>query len=63
MLYYSSTTTTQAILMMNYEGPAIVEQGSTIKFPYMVYDPFLQTTDITLNIYDEEENLYYTASL
>ena len=63
MLYYSSTTTTQAILMMSYEGPAVVEQGATIKFPYMVYDPFLQTTDITLNVYDEEGNLYHTAPL
>ena len=63
MLYYSSTTTTQAILMMSYEGPAVIEQGATIKFPYMVYDPFLQTTDITLNVYDEEGNLYHTAPL
>lgn len=63
MLYYSSTTTTQAILMMSYEGPAVVEQGATIKFPYMVYDPFLQTTDIALNIYDKEGNLYHTSPL
>ena len=63
MLYHSSTTTTQAILMMNYEGPEKVEEGATIVFPYMVYDPFLQTTDIKLNIYTEEGELYNSFSL
>ena len=63
MLYHSSTTTTQAILMMNYEGPEKVEEGTTLVFPYMVYDPFLQTTDINLNIYDAEGNLYSTFPL
>ena len=63
MLYYSSTTTTQAILLMNYEGPTNVEQGATLTFPYMVYDPFLQTTDIDLNIYNEDGSLYRSASL
>ena len=37
MLYYSSTTTTQAILLMKYEGPANVEQGATLVFPYLVF--------------------------
>ena len=63
MLYHSSTTTTQAILLMNYEGPEKVEEGATIVFPYMVYDPFLQTTDIKLNIYTEEGELYSSAPL
>ena len=58
MLYYSSTMTTQAILLMNYEGPEKVEQGATLTFPYMVYDPALQTTDIRLNIYNEDGILY-----
>ena len=63
MLYHSSTTTTQAILLMNYEGPKKVEEGATLIFPYMVYDPFLQTTDIELNIYNEEGELYSSAPL
>ena len=63
MLYHSSTTTTQAILLMNYEGPEKVEEGATLVFPYMVYDPFLQTTDINLNIYTEEGELYSSAPL
>lgn len=63
MLYHSSTTTTQAILMMHYEGPTEVEQGATLTFPYMVYDPFLQTTDVTLNIYAEDGSLYHTFPL
>lgn len=63
MLYYSSTTTTQAILLMNYEGPERVEEGETIVFPYMVYDPFLQTTDIELNIYNEQGTLYSSFPL
>ena len=63
MLYHSSTTTTQAILLMNYEGPSKVEEGATIVFPYMVYDPFLQTTDIQLNIYTEEGELYKSSPL
>lgn len=63
MLYHSSTTTTQAILMMNYEGAKEVEQGTTLTFPYMVYDPFLQSTDIVLNIYEENGDLYNTFPL
>lgn len=63
MLYYSSTTTTQAILLMNHEGPTTVEQGTTLVFPYLVYDPFLQTTDIALNIYSEDGELYTSSSL
>ena len=63
MLYYSSTTTTQSILLMDYIGPTNVEQGATITFPYLVYDPFLQTTDITLNIYEEDGTLYSSFPL
>ena len=63
MLYHSSTTTTQAILLMNYEGPEKVEEGATLVFPYMVYDPFLQTTSIQLNIYNENGELYSSSSL
>ena len=63
MLYHSSTTTTQAILFMNYEGPEQVEQGATLTFPYLVYDPFLQTTDISLNIYEEDGTLYSSFPL
>ena len=63
MLYHSATTTTQAILLMNYEGPDQVEQGATLTFPYMVYDPFLQTTDISLNVYEEDGTLYHTSAL
>lgn len=63
MLYHSSTTTTQAILFMNYEGPKEVEQGATLTFPYLVYDPFLQTTDISLNIYEEDGTLYSSFPL
>lgn len=63
MLFHSSTTTSQSILMMKYEGPKEVEQGTTLVFPYLVYDPFLQTTDISLNIYNEDNSLYHTAPL
>lgn len=63
MLYYSDSTTTQAILLMDYEGPTEVEQGATLLFPYMVYDPFLQTTDINLNIYEESGELYKSFAL
>ena len=63
MLYHSSTTTTQAILLMNYEGPEKVEEGATLIFPYMIYDPFLQTTDINLNIYTGEGELYSSTTL
>lgn len=63
MLYHSSTTTTQAILLMNYEGPSNVEQGATLTFPYMVYDPFLQTTDISLCIYNEDGSVYESFDL
>lgn len=63
MLYQSATMTTQAILMMNIEGPEVVEQGATLTIPYMVYDPFLQTTDVSLNIYNPDGTLYSHAPL
>ena len=63
MLYHSTSTTTQAILLMNYEGPEKVEEGATLIFPYMVYDPFLQTTAIKLNIYTEDGELYSSSPL
>ena len=63
MLYYSTTTTTQAILLMDHDGPEVVDQGTTLVFPYLVYDPFLQMTEIKLNIYDEDGNLYSSNSL
>ena len=63
MLYHSTSTTTQAILLMNYEGPEKVEEGATLVFPYMVYDPFLQTTAIKLNIYTEDGELYSSSPL
>jgi hypothetical protein len=43
---------------MDYEGPEKVEQGATLTFPYMVYDPILQNTEIALNIYNEDGSLY-----
>ena len=63
MLYHSATTTTQAILLMHYEGPENVEQGATLTIPYMVYDPFLQTTEINLNVYNEDGSLYHSTAL
>jgi hypothetical protein len=48
---------------MDYEGPTSVEQGATLTFPYLVYDPFLQTTDINLNIYEEDGTLYSSFPL
>lgn len=57
MLYYSPITTTQSILLM-YNGPKEVEQGATLTFPYMVYDPIQQLSDIVLNIYNEDGSLY-----
>ena len=60
MLYYSYN---QAILMLDYKGPKEVEQGATLTFPYLVYDPFLQTTEISLNIYNEDGTLYSTFPL
>jgi hypothetical protein len=48
---------------MDYEGPEKVEEGATLVFPFMVYDPFLQTTDINLNIYTEEGELYSSSPL
>ena len=63
MLYHSKTMTTQAILLMKYEGPSEVEQGATLTLPYMVYNPFLQSADIDLNIYGEDGELYRTTRL
>ena len=63
MLYHSATMTSQSILMMDNDGPDKVEQGTTLIFPYLVYDPHSQVTDITLNIYEEDGTLYKSLPL
>lgn len=43
------------------------QQGNVITIPYMVYNPFFETADITLSIYEEndinKENPYLTKAL
>lgn len=62
MLYYSDETTTQAILMMSNDIKEI-DQGETISFPYLVYDPFTENAQIELCIIDENGENYYCKEL
>lgn len=57
MLYTSSTMTDAAVLMLK---PATLEvsQGETLTLPYMVYDPFTESAEITLTILDKDGNVY-----
>ena len=56
MMYYSSTMTDQAVLI-NYVGNT-VKQGETLTIPYMCYDPFTQSMDVTLTILREGDIVY-----
>lgn len=38
-------------------------QGEVITVPYMVYNPFNETTEIELRVYNEDESLYSTKEL
>lgn len=57
MLYKSNTMTDAAVLMLD---PVSLEvnQGETLTIPYMAYDPFTESAEITLTIYDENGRVY-----
>ena len=38
-------------------------QGEIITIPYMVYNPFNQTTDVNLAILDSEDNIYFEKNI
>lgn len=57
MMWYSSTMTQSAVLMMNYDQTE-VNQGETISIPYIVYDPYSENVEITLSIIDESGATY-----
>lgn len=56
MMYYSATMTDQAVLI-NYSGGSI-QQGEILTIPYMCYDPFTQSMDVTLTILREGGIVY-----
>ena len=59
MLYTSSTMTDAAVLML---APSKLEvnQGETLTLAYMVYDPFTENAEITLSILNENDEVYGT---
>jgi hypothetical protein len=40
-----------------------IDQGETISFPYLVYDPFTENAQIELCIIDENGENYYRKEL
>lgn len=61
MIFTSSSMTDQAVLI-NYQGSEIT-QGDILTIPYMIYDPFTEDVEITLNIYNEDKALYSSKKL
>ena len=59
MLYTSSTMTDAAVLMLT-PSKLEVNQGETLALAYMVYDPFTENAEITLSIIDENDKVYGT---
>lgn len=62
MMWYSSTMTTSAILMMNFLQETAT-QGETLVIPYLVYDPFTQNVPITLSILDSNGDVYSSHNI
>lgn len=62
MMWYSSTMTTSAVLMMNFEKEKVT-QGETLVIPYLVYDPFTQNVPITLSILDSNGDVYSSHNI
>lgn len=62
LLYRSATEANPSILFMPY-GDEKIEQGTTLTFSYLVYDPNSGTADITLNIYNTDGGLYSSSTL
>jgi len=51
MMFRSDTMTDQAVLIMHKGGS--IQQGESLTIPYMCYDPFSQSMEVTLGIYSE----------
>lgn len=61
MLFYSQTTV-DPIILINYAATSCM-QGEILQIPYMVYHPYEENPEITLNIYDSNNSLYSTKTL
>lgn len=62
MMWYSSTTTQSAVLMMNFDKEQ-VDQGETLTIPYIVYDPYTENVEVTLDIIAEDGSTYYSKTI
>lgn len=61
MLFYSNETT-DAIVLIN-SNLTNATQGEILQVPYMVYDPYNEECEVTLNVYDAAGSIYSTKTI
>lgn len=61
-MMYVTDTMVDTFILSNFTQKSST-QGEIITIPYMVYNPFNETTEVTLNIYAEDTSNYFTKTI
>lgn len=61
-MMYVTDTMVDTFILSNFTQKEST-QGEIITIPYMVYNPFNETTEVTLNIYQEDKTVYFTKTI
>jgi hypothetical protein len=61
-MMYVTDTMVDTFILSNFTQKAST-QGEIITIPYMVYNPFNETSQVTLNIFQEDGELYFTKAI
>ena len=61
-MMYVTDTMVDTFILSNFTQKAFT-QGEIITIPYMVYNPFNETSQVTLNIFQEDGGLYFTKAI
>ena len=61
-MMYVTDTMVDTFILSNFTQKEST-QGEIITIPYMVYNPFNETTEVTLNIYQEDGATYFTKTI
>ena len=61
-MMYITNEMVDTFILSNFEQKESA-QGEIITIPYLVYNPFLQTADVILTIYNEDGSTYFTKEI
>ena len=61
-MMYVTDTMVDTFILSNFTQKEST-QGEIVTIPYMVYNPFNETTEVTLNIYQEDGATYFTKTI